>query len=213
MTTTQKRIVISPEGIASYPFLRKPRVTTNDDGVVTGEKYSMAVIFPEGTDLKVMKTMALATLKERHGEETGKLMKAGKLHWPFRETTSEEEAKGYPKGSTFINVSNSQRPGVVNTVPDSKNEGKPTLIDAGEIYAGCVVKVSLNCYYFDKAGKKKGVSFGLRNVQFIRDGTRIDGTMKAQDEFEADPDAVATLGDLDGDTEDPNEDSLADLLR
>ena len=196
----------TPEAILSYPNLFQPRAASEG----ADPKYSCTLIFTEGTDISELKKAAIAKLKEKWGDKTAAMLKAGSLNTPFRTDT---EAKGYPAG-TFINVRSNDKPGVVTLVPGS--DGKPSVLtDESKIYAGAIVRATIDPYWYDKSGNK-GVTFGLGNVQLIRDGDRLDGRASAEDEFDADPDSVADLSDLDtGEapaevTED--EDQLADLL-
>lgn len=208
---TKRPPFITEEAIASYPCVVTPR--QNDRGQ---DRWSVALVFLPEANLKPMKKLAAEVLTEKHGKDALKKVKAGKLHWPFRDDADDVAEKGYPEGSTFINVSSGKQPGVVSLVPDA--QGRPTPIDPSVIYPGAIVRASLDCYCFDYEGKKKGVTFGLRNLQFIRDGERLDSYTNAADDFEADPNAVASLGALDGDDEpadeDPNadDDDLSDLL-
>lgn len=205
-----KFVVITPLAQASYPNLITPR----EDG--NGKlKYSMSFVFPQGTDLSDLKQKALAVLKSVYGENTAELIKAGKLHWPFRDAAIDVKEKGYPEGSTFISASSIRQPQVVNTVPDLQADpsGKtPTIVDPSVIYPGAWVKGSLDVYHFlAEGGKKKGVTFGLRNVQFVRDGERLDGVVSAQAEFEADPNMVAGLDGLVDESMVADADDLSDL--
>lgn len=179
--------IITPEAIISYPKLDEPESFEGGDA-----KFSCALVFLEGTDLTEMKGAVAAVAKEKWGDKAGGMFRSGALRSPFR---TDAEAKGYPEGSTFFNARSKQRPGTVSQVPDA--EGKPTLIEASVIYAGCIVKAFLSIFAYDKAGNK-GISFGLEHVQFIREGERLDGRVAAADVFAADADAVADLSDLEG---------------
>jgi len=43
---------------------------------------------------------------------------------------------------------------------------------------------SLNAFAYDRAGNR-GISLGLNNIQKLADGERLDGRLKAEDDFEA----------------------------
>lgn len=184
--------IITPEAIISYPKLFKAEAYEEGDT----PEYSAALIFPEGTDLKELKVAAITALKEKWGEKTQALLKAGKINSPFR---TDVEEKGYPEGSTFFNVRSRRKPGVVSIYPDEN--GKPSIItDEDAIVAGARVKVALSVFTYDVKGNK-GVSFGLNHVQLIRKPTeeeRLDGRVAVEDSFAADLEAVADLSDLEG---------------
>jgi hypothetical protein len=175
----------TPEAILSYPFLFVPR--PNDDGKL---KYSTSLVFVEGTDLSELKKAVLAAAEEKFGSKAEELIRLKKIHTPFR---TDWEAKGYPAGSTFINVTTEKRPGVVSIYKGP--DGKPAPItDADQIYPGCIAIASVVAKYFEAKGKK-GITFYLNNLQKRRDGERLDGRMKAEDEFEAEEgDAVFEAG-------------------
>lgn len=184
--------IITPEAILSYPNLFTPRAMGDQE-----PKYSCALVFPEGTDLTAMKQAALDALTEEWGEKAPAMVKAGQARWPFRDNPDDVALKGYPEGSTFVNVRSNRKPGVVSIFPDPST-GKPTPVtDEAQVYPGVIVRASLDAYTYDTQGNK-GVTFGLGNVQIIRDGDRLDGRSHAEDEFEADPDALADLSDLTG---------------
>lgn len=198
--------IITPVGTLSYPFVFTPRAANEDEE----PKYSTAIIFEEGTDLTALKRVAIAAAKEKWGDKADGMIRNGKLRMPFR---TDVEEKGYPEGSTFMNVRTTRKPGIVSMIPDP-NTGRPMPIaDESEIYAGVKAKLSLGVFAYDVKGNK-GVSFGLGNIQKVSDGERLDGFSSAASEFEADPDAVADLSDLEEPVADaPADDNdLSDLL-
>ena len=89
----------------------------------------------------------------------------------------------YPPGSVYINVRSKQPPGIVSRF--AGEDGRPLRItDPSEVYSGCQVRASLNVFAYDRAGNR-GISLGLNNVQKLADGERLDGRLKAEDDFEA----------------------------
>lgn len=193
-------VIITPVVTASYPHLFKPR--KNELGE---ERYSVALVFDPDADLKPLKAEALRVAKERWGAKATEMIREGRLRMPFR---TDAVAKGYPEGSTFVNVSSTRPPGIVSVVPDK--DGLPSRItDPAEIYPGVRIRASLQAYAYDRLGNA-GVSFGLRNIQKVADGERLDGGVDARHEFEADPAAAADLAKLD--TLGTEQDDLADLL-
>lgn len=194
----------TPEAILSYPRLFEP----DENG-----KYSCCLVFPAGTDLRELRQALTEAGKEKFGDKfTAAAIKSGRIKWPLRDDADDVEAKGYPEGSTFVNVRTTRKPQVVSIYPDPKT-GKPTPItDPDQVYPGVVVMATIEAYGYDRDGNR-GVTFGLGNIQVRRDGERLDGAKAASDEFEADATAVADLGDL---TEDApvaeDDDGLADLI-
>jgi hypothetical protein len=127
------------------------------------------------------------------------MFKTKQLRWPFRDG-AEKATDGYGPGKTFLNVNSNRQPGVVSKYAGP--DGKPLPItDPDEVYPGCRVRVSLVPFAYEAQGNK-GVSFMLGNVQKLSDGPRLDGRLRAEDEFEALEDAPANFGeeiDLDAD--------------
>lgn len=181
--------VITPEAIISYPAIFE----TDKNG-----KFGCALVFPAGTDLSDLKQAAFQVVVDKFGEPKAKeMLKKGQFkliggsHHTFR-TDKEEE---YGEGAVFINARGTKQPGVVSRIPDPRT-GKPMAItDPEEIYPGAVVRASVSPFWYDKEGNK-GVAWGLNNLQKIRDGERLDGRSRAEDEFAADESAVASLEDL-----------------
>jgi len=59
------------------------------------------------------------------------------------------------------------------------------IIEPKEIYSGMFCRISLSCYCWEYGGKK-GISFGLGNIQKTRDGDPLGGGgVRADKEFDA----------------------------
>jgi len=181
----------TPPVILSYPALFEPRLPGPN---ATKPIYSCALVFPAETPPEVRKNLdALidACGREKLGAKYDSLKRSGKLKLPIHPTTEEEEAKGYPPGSFFINCRSDSAPGIVG--PVAGVDGKPTEItNPLELYPGCIVRATINFYGFN-AGGGQGVGTGLRNIQKIKEGTRLDNRKKAKDDF--DPIAEAEMDD------------------
>ena len=169
--------IITPQAVLSYPHLFEPNLPPGASEAV----YSCALVFEKGTDLGELRKAAIAAANEKFGNKAEALVRDGKLRLPFR---TDAEDKGYPEGAVFMNVKNKSKPGIVSIYAGA--DGKPTSIeDPAQIYAGCKVRASLRAYAYDVSGNK-GVAFSLGNLQKLADGDRLDGRVKASDEFEAD---------------------------
>lgn len=191
--------VITPEAQISYPHIFAP----DEKG-----KYSAALVFAPGTDLRAMKVAAFEVAAEKFGEPKAKeMLKKGILRFeggPHHTFRTDGEAKGYAEGAVFVNARGAKQPGVVSIYPDPKT-GKPLPItNPEEIYAGAIVRASLVPYWYEVDGNK-GIAWGLNNLQKIRDGERLDGRQAAEDEFEADADAVVSLEALTEESEEAAE--------
>lgn len=180
--------VITPEAIISYPHIFEPQTPPGASEPV----YSCSLVFPDDADLTELKGAALSVAKDKWGAKTKDMLQGGKIRMPFRE---DGEEKGYPAGSTFINVKSKQAPGVVSKFAGS--DGKPAPItDPKEIYPGAKVRASLRAYAYSVNGNN-GVAFSLGNIQKTNDGPRMDGRLSAADEFSAEARPTADISDLD----------------
>ncbi len=165
------RNIITPKARLSYPKLFTPQAPEKPGDK---PKWGGAFIFEEGTDLEEMKAAALEVAVSRHGAEAADLIRAGKIHWPFRTDAKD----GYPAGCTWMNINTTQQPGVIGPNKEPMTER--------DVYPGCYVRASIGAYYFDR-GTKKGVTFGLNNVQKLADGERLDNRKMAEEEFDEVP--------------------------
>lgn len=198
--------------ILSYPTLFTPRLP-KDPKPGDEPKFSCTYIDTNPEQVKAFKKAAIAVAQERWGSKlTGAKLRtletqhgpavflvSGDLRvrMPWNDDPGAVASKGYPEGSTYINSRGVSKPGVVSIVPDP-NTGKPMQItDESRVYPGIIGNASGDLYAYGKSGNN-GVSFGLGNVQIVRDGERLDGRANAADEFDADASAVADLSDLTG---------------
>lgn len=183
--------VMTGEFIISFPNLFTPR--KNDAGQ---DKFSAALVFTDMVEVKRLQQVALDVAKEAFGEGAAEKIRKKQLKFPFRSG----EEKDYVEGSVFFNASSNQQPGVVGPTKDPLTGKARIITDAKEVYPGAICRATLTCYSYDRPDSK-GVTFGLNNVQLLRDGDRLDNRVAAQDEFEADDEALADLGDVTGEDE------------
>lgn len=150
----------------SFPHLFVPK--PDEQGEL---KYSVTLLFPPKADMSLLKTAANEAAIEKFGNPP-----KVKVHSPFHDAQEKAHLEGYAEGWRYITVSNKSKPDVVD------NFGKP--IDPVAIYPGCWGLVTMRRYSYDNQ-KRKGVSFGLQNVQKIGDDVPLGGGKPAaSDEFE-----------------------------
>jgi hypothetical protein len=205
MADTAGTKVTTPKAMLSYPHIAEPVQQKNDDGTVKGKpKYSAALVFEAGSDLTALRKAVLAAGEAKFPgkfqqliEENKKSVAAGgriKFNLPFR---MDGEEKGYPAGSTFINVRTEQKPGCVFSYAEP-GTAKPAVIPADkivdELYPGAFVRATVVAFGYDREGNR-GVSFALNNIQKLGEGERLDSRKAAVDEF--DVDLSAAPADLD----------------
>lgn len=194
--------LITPKLRLSYPWLFHAKPPQDPDSKEK-PKFTTVLLFEAGTDLKAMKQAAMDVAQSRWSEAAD-LIRKGKVRWPFRDDADDVAEKGYPEGSTFMNVNSKSQPGVVNALTE-------VVTDEDEAYAGRYAKVSLTAYTYDVNGNR-GVTFGLNNVQLLENGERLDGRRAPQDEFDVEESALADLSDMDEEAIEEGGDALADLV-
>lgn len=185
--------VITPVFRVSYPNVFKPQLNKMSGQ----EEYSLVALFPKGADLTALKQEAQRALEEKFGKDQKSWPK--NIKTPFRDQA--ERAKnvdgkevlpaGHEAGAIFMNLKSKQRPGLVDGL--NKNED---IISESDFYAGCYAKASVRAYAYDQKGNR-GVSFGLQNIQKVKEGEPLTGKMKASDEFSP-VEGGGTGGDLFG---------------
>jgi hypothetical protein len=199
--------LIGPLSVISYPHLD---VAQASQQAGKAAKFSCAFIFTpelladpkEKALFKALQDAAVAAVKEKWGDKAEALLKSEGFKKGFRR---DWEAKGYPEGSIFITARSTQQPGIVysHSDPETIGEGKkpkpakmPQDKIKAEMYPGVIGRPLLTVFTFDQEGNK-GVSFGLEGIQKVREGTRIDGRVAAEDSFDVDLSiAPASLDDL-----------------
>lgn len=162
--------VTTPPFIVSYPAVFEPKENLNGK-----MKYSVSMVFPDGTDLSHMKKACKAAIVAKFGPDKSDWPK--KLKLPFRDGNEDKDGEGVYKDATFVSANSNNRPGIVD-----KNMNE--IIDEDDFYAGCTARATVNFYFFDKSGTK-GIACGLNNLQFLKDGERLDGRTSAQDDFDS----------------------------
>lgn len=143
-------------------------------------KFSVMLLIPK----KDKKTLAALKAAEDAAAEIGKNTKfggkiPGNLASIIRD--GDEFAEDYPEraGHWFMSVTSpaNRKPGVVD-------QNVQPILDQSEIYSGCYARLSLNAFPYT-FGSKKGISFGIVNVQKMDDGEPLGGTSRVEDDFDA----------------------------
>lgn len=170
-TKEKKKPLRTPTARLSYPNLFRPRAV--EEG--KEKMYSCALIFDEDAqktpEFAVLKAAAKQAAKDKWGDKIPSTLRS-----PFRDGADKDQ-DGYGSGKVFINISSKQKPGVVDGRKDP-------IEDENEVYAGCYVKASVRAYAYDTKGNK-GVSFGLQNIQKVKDGEPLGNRTRAEDDFDA----------------------------
>lgn len=161
--------VLTPEFRVSFPNVF--RAQAMEEG--KEPKFGLTLLFKKGADLSKLKAMAKEAIIEKWGSDREKWPK--NLKTPFRDQ-GEKEFEGYEEGAIFFNATSKQRPGLIDA-------GKQEIIDESDFYPGCWARATVVPFSYDKKGNK-GVAFGLRNIQKLRDGEPLGGRTRPEDDFE-----------------------------
>jgi len=179
--------MITEPGIISYPALFEPKA--NPSGVL---KYSCSFLVDK-TDKKAVEGLqkAVEAAISRGKEKLWKGKVPAFRYLAIRDGDAElesgEKTGSEYKGRLFLNCSSDTPPGVVG--PNAK-----PLMDQGDIYAGCRVRLDVNPFPYTKSGNN-GIGWGLNNVMLVGDGERLDGKMRAVDAFAGFADATSETPD------------------
>lgn len=160
-------------------------------------KYSIAMLFDPDEIKKddaqqklfnVMKSMVEVVAKEKWGKVPAKLKKPFKKGDEQISGKTDEIYDGFA-GMIVINAASETKPGVVD------QEMNP-IIELGEFYGGVYAQATITCYAWSHPTGGKGISFGLQNIQKVRDGDSFGGGKSNPDEdFEAIEVASSSVSD------------------
>jgi hypothetical protein len=158
--------VTTPEFRVSFPNVF--RAASYDGGE---PKFNVSMIFSKKADLAAMKAIAKAAVKAKWGDKPPSNLKN-----PFRDGTEKEHLDGYGPDTIFVGASTKSRPGLVD-------KSLNPIIEEDEFYAGCYARATISAFCYDVKGNK-GVSFGLHNIQKLRDGESFSGRVAAEEDFD-----------------------------
>lgn len=151
--------VITPKGRLSYPHLFE-RHTKGD---YPSNMYETLFLIPKTTDISDLRQTAEDLLQEAF---LGKIKSIDDLEYPpIRDGDDYNDDR---KGHWFLKCKTDNRPQIVGANPEN------VIDDVEEVYGGRWAKLSLSIYSYNKAGKK-GISWGLRNVQLLDHGDKFGG--------------------------------------
>lgn len=154
-------------------------------------KFSVTMLFKKGTNLDALKKLAQDKIEERWPDKS---KRPKGLKTPFRDGDT-VEWDGFA-GHIFAKASSLYPPGVVD-------QQRQVIITPDGFYSGCHARASINAFAYDTMGNQ-GVSFGLQNLQFVKDDEPFSGRTAPEDDFDelpdeggaAAPEGIGDLGDL-----------------
>ena len=193
----EKEKIMTPEGRVSFPAVFEPRAAKPGDK----PKYSVTLLFrvketakskelgEKVVSIEPLKDQVRKVAEQKFGTDRSKWPK---LKLPFRSSTTEEgsakkDMPGYDEGVIFVafqsNPKNNPRPGIVHPYAGPDNKPAPLTVPS-DFYGGCYARCTVNAYHWEYMGKQ-GISFGLQNIQKLRDGEPFGGRGSAENDFDA----------------------------
>jgi len=175
--------VLTPSFRVSFPNVFKAKSAFEGQEPV----FSIQMLFPKTTDLKELKKLVQEVATKKWGT---------KDKWPknFRspfKDGNEKNLENY-KDMIVIEARSKMQPGLVD-------QSTNPIITPGDFYAGCWARATVTCYAYSKAGNN-GVSFGLQNIQKMKDDSSFSGKSNAKDDFEViETDESSSSDDSSGD--------------
>lgn len=187
-TATNSENIITPRGRMVYPAFFKPQLPPGEKDPDKA-RFQATLLIPAGADLTVLEAAVEALVEEN--VPAGK-RKTAKVKLPFLATEDSkslsDHAEEYP---TMIRCAAKFAPDVVTP------KGDRTIKESEEsdwVYGGRWARFSIRPYWWSHKTGGMGVSFGLQNVQLLKDDEPIAGSrVKGTDEF---ADASDDLDDL-----------------
>jgi hypothetical protein len=167
--------LVTPEFRAAFISVFRATSMRNADGSTSKPKYIIRAVFPPTAKLDALQKEAEVVAREKWGDKMPKNLRS-----PFR-LNEELEAPIEGVGDDWVVMSFSanedRRPGLV----DAKLQD---IIDDTDVYSGAWYRAQVRAFAYDTAGNK-GVSFGLQNVQKLRDDDPLgNGRVPANKAFE-----------------------------
>ena len=163
--------VVLAEVTVLYPHVFEPHLAKGS-GSDAKATYQLTVLLPAEYDCSGLERLALAVATKAFGANAAAMLQAGAIKSPFRRQ-AEKALQGKDGYSTdpnarYVNAKSERQPGVMD-------QRVQPLLDPSKIYGGCVCNVQLNCFAWNHPTGGKGLSFGLQNVQLVRDGKPLGG--------------------------------------
>ena len=165
--------ILTPEFRAAFVSLfkaSKPKTAPAEQA----PKFSIRAVFPPNTDFAAMKAEAEVAAKEKWGDKIPKTLRS-----PFRrndELDTPIDGIGDDWIVMTFTAAENRRPGLVDA---NLND----IIDEVEVYSGAWFRAQVRPYAYEQQGNK-GISFGLQNVQKLRDDDPMgSGKPKASSAF------------------------------
>ncbi len=173
MTKKDEKVtkVTTPKFRVSFPAVFAPK--SYKGGKLT---YSIVMLFDkklvaEGK-LNDLQNLIKASALDKWGEVPPSVIEMDEDTCPFNDG-DKKSYDGY-EGTYHVRAASMYKPAVVDTGDARKGIEPQAILDEQEIYAGCYARASVTAFTWEAMGRK-GVSFGLQNIQKLADGEPFSG--------------------------------------
>lgn len=173
---TDDKKVVTGEVRLSYVHLFEPYSNDPDKD----KSYSCVILIPkkDKDTLRKIRAAQQAALEDGKSKFGGKVPKAFKDTLHDGDEDADLETNPEFAGHYYMNIS-----ARLAYPPQIVDRRRQPILDSTEVYSGCYARVSMVAFAFNTSGNK-GVSFGLRNVQKLRDGEPLAGRSNPDDDFD-----------------------------
>lgn len=166
--------ILTPPGEAAHAFVFRPSPPM--DGAANKDpQFQLTLLWDDGKHLDKLRKAIEDVAVAKFGAKAKQMLEKGQLKNPLRD--GDETNQEWKHGKLFLTARSTERPEVVDA-------DMSDIIDTSKFYGGCIARMDLWLYAFDKAGNK-GVAAILNNVQKVGDGERKGGRRSAAEAFEA----------------------------
>lgn len=151
--------ILTPEFRGAFIQVFRAKAQKQEDGSMGAAKFTVRAAFPPNSDMTLMKKEASEAAQAKWADKPPKTLRS-----PFRKNEElDKPVAGVGDDWIIMTFSSNEdrRPGVV----DAKLQD---IIDESQCYSGAWYRAQVRAYAYDKAGNK-GVSFGLQNLQKLRE--------------------------------------------
>lgn len=177
--------IITPVFRGAYAALFEPRGIKGDAN--SKKKYSIAMLFPKGTNFDLLKAEVKAVAAEKwgvKGEEVYK--KQQNSNRAIFKDQGESDAAGFEDGCIFLQASNEKKPGLVGRKAGPDGKTLVEITDPEAVWSGDYFIATIRVFAWEHPVGGKGLSLSLQNLQLIKKGDRLGGGRASpSDEFEA----------------------------
>jgi hypothetical protein len=144
-------------------------------------KFSTQILIPKTDKATIAALRASEKAAVEEGNEGVFKGKGVTAESVIKDADADGTAEDYPHTAGHLYMSVSAREDFRPQVVDA---GLNEITDQSQVYSGVYARVSLRSFPYTYGSKKRGVSFGLNNVQIIGGGDRLGGGTTASQDFE-----------------------------